>query len=81
MRHANVREAKVCNWMVTVYIGVTTLQRINTEISKKIFPEKELGGHSLKVHIHVSVSNLYIPYSLIDLPILLPIPDFDGFWL
>jgi hypothetical protein len=43
-----------------------TLQRHNTENSKQIFPEKELGGHSPDFHIQVSVSDLYI--STIDLP-------------
>jgi hypothetical protein len=38
-----------------------TLQRHNTENSKKIFPEKELRGHSPNFRIHVSVSDLYIP--------------------
>jgi hypothetical protein len=47
----------------------TTLQRTNTENLKQIFPEKELRGHSPNFHIHVSVSDLYIP--AIDLPILL----------
>jgi hypothetical protein len=45
------------------------LQRANTENSKQIFPEKELGGHSPNFHIQVSVSDLYMP--TIDLPILL----------
>ncbi len=44
---------------------------------KHIFPEKEMRGHSPNFHIHVSVSDLYIP--TIYLPILLqeicgPIP-------
>jgi hypothetical protein len=43
------------------------LQRTNTENSKQLFPEKELPGHSPNFHIHVSVSDLYIP--TIDLPI------------
>jgi hypothetical protein len=47
----------------------TTRQRTNTESSKQIFPEKELRGHSPNFHIHVSVSDLYIP--TIDLPILM----------
>ncbi len=38
-----------------------TLLRTNSEYSKQIFPEKELRGHSPNFHIHVSVSNLYIP--------------------
>jgi hypothetical protein len=45
------------------------LQRTNTENLKQIFPEKKLRGHSPNFHIHVSVSDLYIP--MIDLPILL----------
>jgi hypothetical protein len=45
------------------------MQRHNTENSKQIFPEKELRGLSPNFHIHVSVSDLYIP--TIDLPILL----------
>ncbi len=47
----------------------TALQRTNTENLKQIFPEKELRGHSPNFHIHVSVSDLYIP--TMDLPILL----------
>ncbi len=46
-----------------------SLQRHNTKNSKQIFPEKELRSHSPNFHIHVSVSELYIP--TIDLPILL----------
>ncbi len=46
--------------------GVETLQIHNTENSKHIIPEKELHGHSPNIHIHVSVSDLYIPR--IDLP-------------
>ncbi len=40
-----------------------------TENPNQIFPEKELRGHSPNFHIHVSVSDLYIP--TINLPILL----------
>jgi hypothetical protein len=47
----------------------TALQRQNTEISKQIFPEKEYRGLSSNFHIHVSVSELFIP--TIGLPILL----------
>jgi hypothetical protein len=43
------------------------LQRTNADNSKQLFPEKELRGHSPNFHIHVSVSDLYIP--TIDLPI------------
>jgi hypothetical protein len=38
-----------------------TLQRHNTENSKQIFPEKELRGFSTNFHIHVSVSDLFVP--------------------
>ncbi len=41
--------------------SMNTLQRHNTQNLNKIFPGKELRGLSPKFHIHVSVSNLYIP--------------------
>jgi hypothetical protein len=51
------------------YIRILSLTaKINTENWKQIFPEKEFCGHSPKYHIHVSVSDLYIP--TIDLPFL-----------
>jgi hypothetical protein len=37
------------------------LQRHNNENSKQIFPEKELRGLRPNFHIHVSVSDLYVP--------------------
>ncbi len=40
---------------------LVSLQRHNTENSKQKFPEKELRGLSPNFHIHVSVSDLYIP--------------------
>ncbi len=43
------------------------LQRTNSKNWKQIFPEKELRDHNF--HIHVSVSDLYIP--TIDLPFLM----------
>jgi hypothetical protein len=46
-----------------------TLQRTNTENLKQVFPEKEMRGHSPDFHIHVSVSDKYIP--TIVVPILL----------
>ncbi len=46
-----------------------TLQRTNTENWKQLFSEKELRGHNPYFHIHVSVSDLYIP--TMNLPILL----------
>jgi hypothetical protein len=48
---------------------VSALQRQNTENLKQIFLEKEYGGLSSNFHIHVSLSELYIP--TICLPILL----------
>ncbi len=45
------------------------LQRQNAENLKQIFPEKEYRGLSPNFHIHVSVSELYIP--TIGLPVLL----------
>jgi hypothetical protein len=51
------------------YTVPTTLQRQNAENLKQIFPEKEYRGLSPNDHIHVSVSDLYIP--TIGLPILL----------
>ncbi len=48
---------------------LSSLQRHNTKNSKKIFPEKELRGLSPYFHIHLSVSDLYIP--TMGLPILL----------
>jgi hypothetical protein len=43
-------------------------EKLLKKIQKQIFPEKELPGLSPNVHIHVSVSDLYIP--TIGLPIL-----------
>jgi hypothetical protein len=48
---------------------LSSLQRHNTKNSKQIFPEKALRGLSPYFHIHMSVSDLYIP--TIRLPILL----------
>ncbi len=59
--------------------GGNTLQRVNTENSKNIFPEKELHAHSPNFHIHVSVSFLYIP--TIDLPTLLQENMWDRSWV
>jgi hypothetical protein len=58
-----VKEHLNLDWVCTMY----SLQRINTKNWKQIFPEKELRGHSHNFHIHVSVSDLYIP--TIDLPV------------
>jgi hypothetical protein len=46
-----------------------TLQRQNAENLKQIFPGKEYRGLSPNFHIHVSVSELYIP--TMGLPFLL----------
>jgi hypothetical protein len=48
---------------------VPTLQRQNAENLKQIFPEKEYRGLSPNFHIHVSLSELYIP--TMGLPFLL----------
>ncbi len=45
------------------------LQRQNAEKLKQIFPEKKYRGLSPNFHIHVSVSELYIP--TMGLPFLL----------
>ncbi len=45
------------------------LQRYNTENSEKISQERNCAALSPNFHIHVSVSDLYIP--TISLPILL----------
>ncbi len=50
-------------------MSVYALQRHNTENSKQVFPENELRVLSPYFHIHVSVSNWYIPR--IGLPVLL----------
>ncbi len=46
-----------------------TLQRQNAENLKQIFPGKEYRGLGPNFHIHVSVSELYIP--TMGLPFLL----------
>jgi hypothetical protein len=43
------------------WIIILTLQKQNAENLKQIFPEKEYRGLSPNFHIHVSVSELYIP--------------------
>jgi hypothetical protein len=54
----------------TVGSGLTqSLQRHNTENSKRICPRKEQRGYIPSFYIHVSVSDRYIP--LIGPPILL----------
>jgi hypothetical protein len=47
----------------------TALQRRNAENFKQIFPEKEYRSLRPNFHIHVSVSELYIP--TMGLPFLL----------
>ena len=47
----------------------TALQRQNADNLKQIFPDKEYWGLSPNFHIHVSVSELYIP--TMGLPFLL----------
>ncbi len=58
------------SWKRSRRLGnLTTLQRHDTEISKQIFPEKELRRLSHNFNIYVSVKDLYI--ATIGLPILL----------
>jgi hypothetical protein len=56
---------------IKLYIIIcdAALQRQNAENLKQIFPEKEYRGLSPNFHIHVSVSELYIP--TMGLPALL----------
>ncbi len=54
---------------VTSTGDMITLQRQNAKNLKQIFPEKEYRGLSPNFHIHVSVSELYIP--AMGLPFLL----------
>ncbi len=59
---------KICITLKTNYKDdpfFPTLQRHNTENLKQIFPEKELRGLSPNFHIHVFVSDLYIPTILL----------------
>jgi hypothetical protein len=44
---------------VTLFYAYTA--KNHTENSKQIFPEKELRGLRPNFHIHVSVSDLYLP--------------------
>jgi hypothetical protein len=54
-----------------VYTAKNQYRKFSKNIPKKgiHIPRKELRGHSANFHIHVSVSDLYIP--TMDLPILL----------
>jgi hypothetical protein len=53
----------------TFNLLTAALQRQNVKNLKQIFPEKEYRGLSPNIHIHVSVSELYIP--TMGLPVLL----------
>ncbi len=58
--HRQARGWFLC--MLASYIDKNyALQRQNAENLKQIFPEKEYRGLSPNFHIHVSVSELYIP--------------------
>jgi hypothetical protein len=52
-----------------ICVGVCTAKTKCRKLEKKIFPEKEYRGLSPYFHIHVSVSELYIP--TMGLPFLL----------
>ncbi len=71
--HAWTREEALHGSVVTLYKYLQNLIflhcRHNTENLKQMFPEMELHGLSSNFHIHVSMSDLYIP--TIGLPILL----------
>jgi hypothetical protein len=54
------------------------LQRQNAENLKQIFPEKEYRGLSPNFHIHVFVSELYVP--TMGLPFLLEEIYVDRSW-
>ncbi len=51
-----------------IFLSQNALQRRNTKNLNQMFPEKELLGLSPNIHIHVSVSHLYIS---IGMPVLL----------
>ncbi len=51
------------------YIRYSTLRAYTAENLKQIFSEKEYRGLSPNFHIHVSVSELYIP--TMGVPVLL----------
>ncbi len=59
----------IFKYIFIVVVSDSTLQWKNAEILKQIFPEKEYRDLSPNFHIHVSVSELYIPR--IELPFLL----------
>ncbi len=54
---------------VAAYLWSPHCKEPMPKIQNQIFPEKKLRGHSPNFHIHVPVSDLYIP--AIHLPILL----------
>ncbi len=69
-----LRLISLCNSLPYIYqnewvLTRDTLQRQNAENLKQIFPEKEYRGLSPNFHIHVSVSEVYIPTT--GLPFLL----------
>ncbi len=65
----NLRSGHITWGHVVTASPYPTLQRINAENSKQIFPQKDLRGQSPNFYIHVSVSYLYFP--TIDLAIVL----------
>ncbi len=56
-----VRQSAMIYFQVELSEFLCALQRQNAENLKQIFPEKEYRGLSPNFHIHVSVSELYIP--------------------
>jgi hypothetical protein len=65
----NPNQALNCGYFSKPHSGCHILQRLNAENLKQIYPEKEYRGLSPNFHIHVSVSELYIP--TMGLPVLL----------
>jgi hypothetical protein len=63
------RRLIIASAVVTSNKLIAALQRQNAGNLKQIFPAKEYRGLSPNFHIHVSVSELYIP--MIGLPVLL----------
>jgi hypothetical protein len=66
---SSVQVSTIASWQSWASSFLDTLQRQNAENLKQIFPEKEYRGLSPNFHIHVSVSELYIPTMV--LPVLL----------
>jgi hypothetical protein len=58
------RDFRLQVFLMNQFSQVPALQRQNTEISKKMFPEKEYRGVSPNFHIHASVAIYIFPRSV-----------------